>query len=100
MNSRRERKMFDKLKAMKQKENGICYVCKDELSGVDYSDGITQTQAAFGNDNKEHKFLMNATILNEGGKEVTACKGCFVKALVGLAQSLIETHAVDPRDMN
>ena len=98
--NRRERKMFDKLKAMKQKDNGVCYVCKNQLSGVDYSDGITQTQAEFRNDSEEYTFLMNATILNEGGKEVTACKSCFAKALIGLAQSLIETHAVDPRGMN
>jgi hypothetical protein len=98
--TKNERKMFDKLKKSKKLQKSTCYVCGNEISTVDHSDGVSQTCVTFGSHKTDKQFSIKATMLNKSDKEVATCKGCFVYSLVELAKTLTQIHAVDPRDMN
>jgi hypothetical protein len=98
--TRNERKMFDKLKKSKKLQKSTCYVCGNEISTVDHSDGASQIGATFGSHKTGKQFSIKASILNKNEKEVDTCKGCFVYFLFELAKTITQIHAVDPRDMN
>jgi hypothetical protein len=98
--TKNERKMFDKLKKSKKLQKSTCYVCGNEISTVDHSDGASQIGATFGSDKTDKQFSIKATMLNKGEKEVATCKGCFVYFLVELTKTITQIHAVDPRNMN